>query len=297
MLGLIEDDLKDAIGVNVTSVNPKNTIFGFQNEDWKEYSLDNGLEVLVSKHFNTTKDADGNTYIYPEGDMTVNPSGKMPKNGYYFDGIVRQEEIDDDNLDPEDNLKEFKPVTDEDIAYFKHAIEKEAATGLGLMVNFGGTGLGDVALVPAPFLKHPKGIRDIAEWYMATAIRKEYLHAIFDKQTDVAVANLEKLNKAAGSHIDAVFICGTYFGTQTGIFCSLNTFNELYMPYYKKINNWIHENTNWKTFKHCCGAIECLIPLFIESGFDILNPVQCSAAGMEPRNLKEKYVLCLKTMR
>ena len=61
------------------------------------------------------------------------------------------------------------------------------------------------------------------------------------------------------------------------------------MPYYKRINNWIHENTEWKTFKHSCGAIESFIPLFIESGIDILNPVQCSAVGMDPRTLKEKY--------
>jgi Uroporphyrinogen-III decarboxylase len=55
------------------------------------------------------------------------------------------------------------------------------------------------------------------------------------------------------------------------------------------MNDWIHANTGWKTFKHSCGAIEPFISLLIESGFDILNPVQCSAAGMEPEKLKQKY--------
>jgi len=32
-----------------------------------------------------------------------------------------------------------------------------------------------------------------------------------------------------------------------------------------------------------------LIPDFIEAGFDILNPVQCSAAGMDPATLKERF--------
>jgi uroporphyrinogen-III decarboxylase len=86
-----------------------------------------------------------------------------------------------------------------------------------------------------------------------------------------------------------VFICGTDFGTQQSTFCSAETFKELYMPYYVKMNRWIKENTKWKTFKHCCGAIEPFIPLFIEAGFDILNPVQCSATGMDPKKLKEKY--------
>ena len=89
--------------------------------------------------------------------------------------------------------------------------------------------------------------------------------------------------------VDVAYICGTDFGTQISTFCSEETFRELYMPYYKKINSWIHSNTNWKTFKHSCGAIYEFIPLLIESGFDIINPVQCSAQGMDPKSLKENF--------
>ena len=35
--------------------------------------------------------------------------------------------------------------------------------------------------------------------------------------------------------------------------------------------------------------MEGFIPHFIEAGFDIINPVQCSAAGMDPATLKERY--------
>jgi uroporphyrinogen-III decarboxylase len=55
------------------------------------------------------------------------------------------------------------------------------------------------------------------------------------------------------------------------------------------MNGWIHKNTSWKTFKHSCGAVEKFMESFIESGFDIINPVQCSATGMDPAHLKEKY--------
>ncbi|MDT8298790.1 MAG: uroporphyrinogen decarboxylase family protein, partial [Spirochaetaceae bacterium] len=60
-------------------------------------------------------------------------------------------------------------------------------------------------------------------------------------------------------------------------------------PYYKRINGWIHESTEWKTFKHSCGAVEPFMKEFIDAGFDIINPVQISAAGMDARPLKEKY--------
>ncbi len=289
MLGLLDEDLKTVIGVDVESVNGRNTLFGFPCGDWKEWRLDNGLEVLVPGKFSLSEDAAGNRFIHPEGDLTAPPSGRMPKGGFYFDTIIRQDAIDEDHLNPEDNLEEFKPVTEEDLAYFSNGLTKAAATGRAVLASFGGTGLGDIALVPGPFMKHPKGIRDVEEWYVSTAIRKDYLHAVFERQTAIALENLKKLHAAVGSLVDVAFICGTDFGTQSGTFCSPETFGELYMPYYQKINGWIHANTAWKTFKHSCGAVEALLERFIESGFDILNPVQCSAAGMDPLTLKEKY--------
>jgi uroporphyrinogen-III decarboxylase len=63
----------------------------------------------------------------------------------------------------------------------------------------------------------------------------------------------------------------------------------LYLPYYKAVNDWIHQHTTWKSFKHSCGSVVRLLPAFVDSGFDILNPVQCSAAGMSPQFLKDTY--------
>jgi len=63
----------------------------------------------------------------------------------------------------------------------------------------------------------------------------------------------------------------------------------LYAPYYRRINDWIHAHTTWKTFKHSCGAVEPFLSHFIECGFDAINPVQCSARGMEASGLKQKY--------
>jgi len=289
MLGLLDEDLKTVIGVDVEAVNGRNTLFGFPCENWKEWRLDNGLEVLVPGQFNLTEDAAGNHFIHPEGDLSVPPSGRMPKGGFYFDTIIRQGEIDDDDLNPEDNLEEFKPVSEEDIAYFRTGLEKASASGRAVLASFGGTGLGDIALVPGPFLKHPKGIRDVEEWYVSTAIRKDYLHAVFARQTEIAIDNLTRFHAAVGSLVDVAFVCGTDFGTQSGTFCSMETFRELYQPYYQRMNGWIHANTAWKTFKHSCGAVESLMQGFIDSGFDIINPVQCSAAGMDPATLKEKY--------
>lgn len=289
MLGLIEEDLKQVIGVDVEGVFPPGTLFGFRLGDWKEWRAPWGQELLVPGCFNTTTDSSGNIFIYPEGDMKVRPSGMMPKEGFFFDTIIRQEPIDEDNLNPEDNLQEFGPISAEDLEYFRAETEKAASTGRAVIAIFGGTALGDIALVPAPFLKNPKGIRDITEWYVSTAARRDYVHAVFQKQTDIAVRNLEKIKAVVGDNVDAVFTCGTDFGTQCGTFCSVETFNELYKPYYGKVNAWIHRNTKWKTFKHSCGAVAGFMEAFIGAGFDIINPVQCSASGMDAETLKRNF--------
>jgi uroporphyrinogen-III decarboxylase len=82
---------------------------------------------------------------------------------------------------------------------------------------------------------------------------------------------------------------GTDFGMQTRPMISPKTYRSLYMPFHKTLNDWVHRNTTWKVFMHCCGSIVPLIPDFISAGFDILNPVQTSAAGMDPLFLKERF--------
>jgi len=289
MLGALDNDLLDAMGVDVVSIAPRNTMFGFPNRSWREFRLPWGQAVLVSEDFKTIEDSNGDLLIFPEGDMSVPPSGRMPVSSFFFDTIVRQTPIVEEALDPVDNQEEFAPVTREDLDYFKAQVDLASQSNRGVVATFGGTAFGDIALVPAPFLKHPKGIRDIAEWYMATALRPEYVHAIFEHQCRVALKNLEKIHAVVGNAVDAVFICGTDFGTQSSQFCSTDTYEALYAPYYKQVNAWIHENTTWKTFKHSCGAVEPLMSHFIDSGFDIINPVQCSATGMDPQQLKTRY--------
>ena len=92
-----------------------------------------------------------------------------------------------------------------------------------------------------------------------------------------------------GDRVTALFITGTDFGTQTGPFISCPSYQKLFMPFHRKVNDWVHAHTPWKTFIHSCGSIMALLPEMVAAGFDILNPVQCSAAGMDPVALKEKF--------
>lgn len=290
MLGEVKPDLQEELGIDVVGLGGLKNFFGFKNEGWKPWTTFDGTPVLVPEGFNTEPEANGDILQYPEGDKTATPSGRMPKEGWYFDAIIRQPPLDDKSLDIEDNLEDFGPISDEELGHFKDEAERlYTETDKAIFANFGGTAFGDISLVPAPWLKHPKGIRDIEEWYISTLTRRDYIYKIFDGQCEIALVNLERIYEVVGNRVTVVFVTGTDFGMQTGLIISPETYRQLYQPFHQRINDWIHQHTQWKIFIHSCGSIIGLIEDFIAAGFDILNPVQCSATQMEPLELKKRF--------
>ncbi|MHB1037666.1 MAG: uroporphyrinogen decarboxylase family protein [Pirellulales bacterium] len=290
MLGEIAPDLIETLGIDVVGLGKPQTMFGFKNEGWRPWSLADGTPVLVPAGFNTDPEPNGDLLMYPEGDKSAPPSGHMPKGGFYFDTIVRQPPVDDDHLNVEDNLEEFGPISQDDLAHLAREADRiYTQTEQAILANFGGAAFGDIALVPAPWLKHPKGIRDVEEWYVSTVARRDYVYKVFERQCEIALANLEKIHRVVGNRVSAVFLTGTDFGTQGGPFISPAAYRDLYKPFHKRVNDWVHSHTTWKTFIHSCGSVRALIGDFIDAGFDILNPVQCSAVAMDPKELKKQY--------
>ena len=213
----------------------------------------------------------------------------MPKGGFFFDAIIRQADFDPDNLDPEDNLEEYTLLTEAQLEEIENDVRAANTGDHAVLAALANTGLGDIALVPGLGLTNPRGVRDVAEWYMLTRSRPDIVHRIFERVVEVGIANLRKIHERIGDAIDVIYVCGADFGTQTSAFCSVKTFDSLWKPHYTELCRWIHDNTTWKTFKHSCGSSERFFESMIEAGIDIVNPVQCSAAGMDPRMLKDKY--------
>ena len=290
MLGEVASDLRDALGIDVVALGSIRTFFGFKLEGWRPWTTFDGTPVVVPGGFNTDPEPNGDILLYPDGDRSAPPSGRMPEGGWYFDAITRQEPIDDARLNVEDNLEEFGPMSDEDVERFGNEAERMSTqTDKAILANFGGTSFGDIALVPAPSLKHPKGIRDVAEWYISTVTRRDYVYRVFERQCEIGLANLERIHKAVGNRVSAAFVTGTDFGAQNAPFISPQAYRDLYKPFHTVVNDWVHSNTTWKTLIHSCGSVRALMEDFVAAGFDILNPVQCSATGMDPAELKSEF--------
>jgi hypothetical protein len=290
MLGEVDDTLREALGIDVIGSLPRKSIFGTEAKDWKEFTTFDGVTCLVPGTLNLTRAPDGGWHMYPEGDTRVAPSGHMPEGGFFFDAVIRQEPIDEAKLDPADNTEEFALLGEEDLNYYRGKKDWfETRSDQGSILVIPGSAFGDIALVPAPWLKHPKGIRDVSEWYISTKIRRDHVWKIFERQCEVALQNVQTLIDLFGDTIQVALITGTDFGTQRGPFISVDAYRDLYQPFHRQINDLIHQRSNWKTFIHSCGSVYALIPDFIKAGFDVLNPVQCSAAEMDPVRLKREF--------
>ena len=290
MLGEVAPDLQAALGVDAVSLSGTGTMFGFPQTEFKEWQLADGTPVMVPKDFNTQYEPNGDLLQWPANDRSVPPSGRMPAGGYFFDAIIRQAPLDEAKLQPADNTEEFEPVADAELEHYRRLAQHLVqTTDKALFCTFGGLTFGDIALVPATFLRRPKGIRDVEEWYVSTVSRPDYIKAVFERQAEVAIQSLERLHAAIGELAVILQTNGTDFGTQNGPFLSAAKYRELFLPYQKRINAWVHRHTQWKTFMHCCGGIAPLMDAVIEAEFDILNPVQCSAKGMDALTLKRRY--------
>lgn len=290
MLGEIDRDLREKLLIDCVGIYHQGTVFGFPNRDWKEWRLYDGVKVLVPGQFNTEPEPNGDILMYPGGDHTAPPSARMPMGGLYFDSLIRQEPIDDSSLRPEDQVEEYGPISSEEI----DRIGREAEwlyenTDSALVYSLPGTSFSDISDIPAPGLRYPKGIRSEEEWYVSTIIRRDYVYECLNLQCEIGLANLARVRDALGDRIEVIKVSGADFGSQRGPLYSPDLYRDLFKPFHARICGWIHRNTPWKIFMHTCGGVRPLMEDFIDAGFDIVNPVQTSAEGMEARKLKEDF--------
>ncbi len=289
MTGVIDPDLADAIGVDFAPALPRGTAFGFPRDKVKEWENPQGQTILVPVDFNPESDGNGGYYVRPKGNPDLPYSGHMPAKSFYFDAVLRQEPYDEEEIKPTDNLVEWSLLTEDDLAFIKKQAEEGRGQGRAVVYGAPGMGLGDAADIPGVALKHPMGIRNYTDWYTAPLLMEDYVKEVYERQMDIALENLRRVKDTCGDLIDVIFTCGADLSHQHSLFISPEVFAECYMAPYRKVNDWIHKNTSWKILKHNCGAVKALIPSLIEAGFDALNPVQTSADGMDPVELKKNF--------
>lgn len=277
MLGEVEMDVVERLHVDVLPVETPAIWFNIRRENYKPWKLFDGTPVLVPGDFNVEIDDEGNWLLHDGGTPKRPVVAKMPRDGYYFDDLKLIGSSDELQRPSLGSLREEYLLTEDELEFMaKRAsfLRKET----------------DKALIAGFWLKSGLGIiGSIPDFLSLIALDKAYIREFLKKKQEIVLENLRLLWEALGENIDIVVLEGFDFGAQDRELISPADFNELYLPHYRQQFSWVHENTTWKTFQHCCGSITKILPLLIDAGLDIINPVQTSADGMDPIWLKQQF--------
>jgi hypothetical protein len=251
--------------------------------DWKRMTLYEGAESLMPPGTAVGTDPEGRWALL--GDDGGPTPLRMPRAGYYFDDLSfnRPGAV----IDP----KAYRPAT----GFSDETLDAMRARGRFLFENTdrallgwgGGVCFLGLSLITDRSSNVTMGLP--SEWMMMLMTEKETCHEMMGRSVDASIRCLEQLRQAVGDYCFAWGIAADDSGTQRGEFINPELWVEMIKPHYARLCRWIHGNTRWRTFLHSCGSIRALIPHMIEAGVDILNPVQTSAAGMDPAGLKKEF--------
>ena len=272
MLAEIEQPVLQRFGADVIGLNRPMVAFGIRNEDFRPWTLFDGTPVEVPGGFRPETE--------PTGDLLLRgvdgrPMARMPKDGHYFDRLDKYPgaaHADPESLDlPLLSTEECDHLHAQADAYYEN------------------TDWAIIAAMGPPYeLFFGLGTGDFSAWMITLATKPDYVHTLYERLTEAWLENLRRFHDAVGDRVQ-ILQFNDDLGTQEAPFLSVAMFRELIMPYYRRGLDWVHQNTSMKVLMHNDGAIFDLIPTLIEMGVDILNPVQTTAKGMDPAELKRQF--------
>jgi uroporphyrinogen decarboxylase len=254
-LAQVDDDLNDLFGVDVRNVSPRS-------------SATYQIQIADS--------ADGlYSYLYDEYQI----GWRMPKaGGMYYDmfahpltGELTEARIDAYILPNPQDPSRFSGM--------REAALRIVAEGRALIVGNIYAGIFEMYL-------WTHGFKDgYADWASEPGLARRMLC----KFRDFHLGYLEKVFEVLdGIPIDVIHMADDFAG-QSGMLISPRSYRKVLKPLHKEMFDYIHSKTDAKVFIHSCGSIRPVIPDLIESGVDILNPVQVNAREMDSADLKREF--------
>ncbi|MHC4620700.1 MAG: uroporphyrinogen decarboxylase family protein [Planctomycetota bacterium] len=204
---------------------------------------------------------------------------RMPKvGGHYFDWV--EFPIKDITMD---ELSSYKwPEPDADDSYLKL---RDRAKYLFENTDYA---LAGTAVFGGGVFEQPSRMMGMENFLMSLAANEKFADAVMSKILDIYIECCSRYLDLLGEYLH-VFVYWNDIAGQRGPLISPDTYRRMIKPKDKKLFDAVKKKTDAKIFYHCCGACRQLIGDLIETGVDILNPVQVAAKDMDTAQLKKEF--------
>ena len=267
-------EVMERLGGDVVQAHQMCPAFGISIADgWKRAVLPDGSPVMAPEGFDPECDADGNEYIWTNGIRWA----MKPNGGLYFDQIAHPYE----HCRREDDVDHIPIATwsEHELDFLENEIKTlHRTTDKAILVPFGGN-------------VFEAGQLDFGyeTFFVNLVAEPDLMHYYFNRITNVYMKNLESLLARVGRLVHAVQF-GDDLGTQQAGQISVQTYRDMIKPYHARQYQYVRNHyPTAKVFLHSCGAVASYLSDLIDAGVEVLNPIQLSAAGMDPAALKRTY--------
>lgn len=237
--------------------------------EWKEQTLW-GRTYRVSVRETFRAEPDG-TVVWETAGGAVCPPG-----GAYFDAPEPEAfRLDFDVPDPDG----YRPSHDlpDDLLRGLEEAARDLYEGTGLSLWLGET-IEDLQVQPAGYLGTLMLLRE----------EPGIMHAFLGRAAEAAASQLRQLDQAVGRYVDVLSIAHD-LGDNRGVTIGPDLFRAVYEPHYRELFGQWKRTTRMKVDLHTCGAVSDILGDLADCGVDVVNPVQTSAAGMDPQSLKDRF--------
>jgi len=277
-LALPSMDVVNRLGGDVVLVNRLAPTTGMPflcMDQWKHSQLTDGTPCLAPEAYETRLKEDGTVEVLNQGEVVAH---RTP-GSLYFDMCTTP-------------LKDAESPGDIDAYVFPDPwTEREATFLKGQVQQLHGTDkalFGGLTLLNQSFFEIGAILFGYEEFMMNLVLKRDLMEHWLDRLLAHDLEILDKYLAIAGPYLSVIQL-NDDFGAQDALQISPTLYREMFKPRQAKWIEFVKARTDTKVFLHCDGAVEELLPDFIEIGIDILNPLQTNARGMEPERIKRKY--------
>lgn len=279
-----EPEVLDALGCDALDIG---RTFNVADDDWYDVTLPDGSPAQYPKWFHPIHREDGSVEVERNGIVI----GRMPPGGAFFDQTYFPYKdgypSDYNNLleDMNNVLWQAVPVSPWDHAADENFWDDLRQNTLKLRER---TDKALLIVCGCNLFEWGSFLRKLDNFLVDLLTEPEAVDKFLDALMEMHLHGLEQVCRAVGDCCDIISF-GDDLGTTGGLFMPPEIYRKFFKPRHAQLNDYVHKNSQLKTFLHSCGSIYRILPDLIEAGFDIINPVQTNSFEMDPAILKKEF--------